>query len=478
MRPGPHPARPIQYEVHTRTVESGVDLSSLAEVVASHPDAAIIGGNDSVGRAGRFSIFAMQPSHVLQLGPDTPDPLAAIEAYLAVPAPVLPPDMPAGLFAGGWIGFFSYDLGRHIEKLPDCAIDDLRLPLARLAFYDHAICYDHQNGIFRLVVAAPAGEPAIAGRKFGQLEALLETARTNPPVPEPRFPASQSYLDGVRSNMKRADYRRTFEAIQRHIRDGDVYQINLSQRFECDFNARPIDLFHWQSRHNPSPFAAYIAADDFALVSASPEMFLTVRHGRISTKPIKGTRPRVTAGPDMDERNQRNLAELLQSPKEQAELNMIVDLERNDIARVCKPGTRHVAEPRTIEAYPTVFHAVATIAGELARPQKPGLIAEILRAAFPGGSITGAPKVAAMTIIEQLEPLRRGPYTGSIGYIGLDGSIQLNIAIRTAVIVGDKAYVQTGGGIVADSDCDAEYDETLVKARALIEGIEAVSNPQ
>jgi para-aminobenzoate synthetase component 1 len=272
--------------------------------------------------------------------------------------------------------------------------------------------------------------------------------------------------------MTRDYYFRAFEKIRRHIYDGDVYQINFSQRFESQYLARPIDLFHWQNRYNPSPYSAYIDAGNFQIVSASPEMFITVNDRIISTKPIKGTRKRFDdTKPEAKTLNDENFKQLLNSAKEKAELNMIIDLERNDIARLCKPGTRIVSQPRTIETCPSVYHAVATISGELRDNVN---LCDILKATFPGGSITGAPKIRAMQIINEIEPTARGIYTGSIGFIGIDGSICLNIAIRTVIIKNNMAYVHAGGGIVADSDAQAEYDETLTKARALIAGIKSV----
>ncbi len=214
-----------------------------------------------------------------------------------------------------------------------------------------------------------------------------------------------------------------------------------------------------------------IDAGQLHIVSASPEMFITIRDGVISTKPIKGTRPRINNPSQSQQINEKNFNELLTSEKEQAELNMIIDLERNDVARICQPGTRKVVQPRTIESYPTVFHAVATVAGQLRREIT---FCDVLKAMFPGGSITGAPKIRSMEIIDETEPTARGVYTGSIGFIGIDGAVSLNIAIRTIIIAGQKAYAQTGGGIVADSDPQAEWDETITKARALIAGINSI----
>jgi len=274
--------------------------------------------------------------------------------------------------------------------------------------------------------------------------------------------------------MDKDYYMQTVEKIKRYIYDGEVYQINFSQRFECDYDARPIELLHWQNHYNPSGYAAYIDGGSFYIVSASPEMFITIANGVIQTKPIKGTRRRIseTARKNSHAKqiNAKNFNELLHSKKEQAELNMIIDLERNDVAKICKPGTRKVIQPRTIESYPTVFHAVATVAGQL---RKEITFCDILRAMFPGGSITGAPKIRSMEIIDETEPTSRGVYTGSIGFIGIDGCACLNIAIRTIIITNRKSFAQTGGGIVADSDPQAEWDETITKARALLAGIKA-----
>jgi para-aminobenzoate synthetase component 1 len=305
---------------------------------------------------------------------------------------------------------------------------------------------------------------------------LTESQRIHVPL------AAEADVDHVdfsrtRCNMSKDDYLRAVRKIKHYIHDGDVYQINFSQRFDCDYNARPIDLYHWQNIFNPSGYAAYIDAGDFHIVSASPEMFVTISDGIIRTKPIKGTRPRINEDnrviPQAKRINAENFNELLRSQKEQAELNMIVDLERNDVAKICLPGTRRVTQPRTIETYPTVFHAVATVAGRL----REGIsFCDVLKAMFPGGSITGAPKIRAMEIIDETEPTARGVYTGGIGFIGIDGTACLNIAIRTIIITRGRAFAQAGGGIVADSDPEAEWQETITKARALIAGIQSVTH--
>jgi para-aminobenzoate synthetase component 1 len=349
------------------------------------------------------------------------------------------------------------------------------MPLIRLCFYDRFIAYDHLEDTFWLLALQLPNDSEKPQEKLATLEKLLtDSEKQHIPSPPP-VDIENIDFSQIRCNMSREYYLNEFEKIKRYIYDGDVYQINFSQRFECEYQAGPIDLFHWQNHYNPSPCAAYIDAGSFQIVSASPEMFITIENNTISTKPIKGTRPRIEESGQGKQINAKNFDELVGSEKEQAELNMIVDLERNDIARICEPGTRKVVQPRTIESYPTVFHAVATVAGQL---RNDITFCDILRAMFPGGSITGAPKIRSMEIIDETEPTARGVYTGSIGYIGLDGSVSLNIAIRTIIINNQKAFAQTGGGIVADSDPEAEWNETITKARALLAGIKATQQAQ
>lgn len=464
----------ISCTCHFKRIRASVDLPAISEVFAGRRSPSILGGNAAVAGAERFSYWAAEPRETFEFTPDRTDPFGELQKLLAKYelADGSAARWPQGLLPGGWIGYFSYELGRYIERLPQTTVDDLALPLVRLCFYDRLLACDHREQTFWAVALELPGESESPQDKIAALERLVDTSR-NLRIEEPRSANIERIdLANVVGNLTQDDYLRAVERTQRYIRDGDVYQVNLSQRFERAFTGRPIDLFHWQNRFNPSPYAAYIDLGETRIVSASPEMFITIRDGRILTKPIKGTRPRLDPfGKDGQAANVRSFEDLRTNEKERAELNMIVDLERNDIARICVPGTRQVVQPRTIETYPTVFHAVATVAGQL----RPNIgFTEILKAVFPGGSITGAPKIRAMEIIDELEPTARGVYTGSIGYLGLDGTVCLNIAIRTIIIAGRRAFVQTGGGIVADSSPAAEWEETLTKARALLAGIEAV----
>jgi para-aminobenzoate synthetase component 1 len=511
----------ILCRLHCRKVWASANLPGLSEVFTRFESASIIGGNTAKTDTDRFSYWAADPKDVFEFRAGQKDPFGKLQRALAKYE--LEKDckssLPKGIFRGGWIGYFSYELGRYIERLPATTIDDIGVPLIRLCFYDRFIAYDHIEESFWLIALQLPGDIEGPEDKLAALERLLaESQRICVPKPAP---ADLDKIDfsRFRSNMDKNYYLRTVEKIKKYIYDGEVYQINFSQRFECDYDARPIELYHWQNHYNPSPYASYIDGGGFHIVSASPEMFITIADDLIRTKPIKGTRRRIietapkNSWPVTDKSmggslkrslgmvpkpspkpsalrlppsklglterlhakqiNAKNFNELLHSEKEQAELNMIIDLERNDVARICRPGTRTVVQSRTIETYPTVFHAVATVAGQL---REEITFCDALKALFPGGSITGAPKIRSMEIIDETEPTARGVYTGSIGFIGIDGSACLNIAIRTIIIKDQKAYAQAGGGIVADSDPEAEWAETIVKARALLAGINSVTH--
>jgi para-aminobenzoate synthetase component 1 len=469
--------RGILCRLHYRQIRKPINLPVLSETFATLKNPSILGANIARKDADRFSYWATGPKEVFEFLAGQKEPFTKLQK--ALDKYKLEDDhetaLPKGIFRGGWVGYFSYELGRYIEKLPETTTDDLQMPLIRLCFYDRFIAYDHLEDTFWLLALQLPNDSEKPQEKLATLEKLLtDSEKQHIPSPPP-VDIENIDFSQIRCNMSREYYLNEFEKIKRYIYDGDVYQINFSQRFECEYQAGPIDLFHWQNHYNPSPCAAYIDAGSFQIVSASPEMFITIENNTISTKPIKGTRPRIEESGQGKQINAKNFDELVGSEKEQAELNMIVDLERNDIARICEPGTRKVVQPRTIESYPTVFHAVATVAGQL---RNDITFCDILRAMFPGGSITGAPKIRSMEIIDETEPTARGVYTGSIGYIGLDGSVSLNIAIRTIIINNQKAFAQTGGGIVADSDPEAEWNETITKARALLAGIKATQQAQ
>jgi para-aminobenzoate synthetase component 1 len=461
----------VTCKLNYKKIRADINLPALSEMFARLKSPSILGGNPAKKDMGRFSYWAAEPKEVFEFRAGQKDPFEKLQCALnkyKLEGNHLN-GLPKGIFCGGWIGYFSYELGRYIEKLPETTTDDLQMPLIRLCFYDRVVVYDHTEGNFWLIALRLPNDIETPKGKLSALERLLDEPR-NIAVKCPKSTNLENIdFSQIRCNMDKDYYFEAIEKIKRYIYDGDVYQINFSQRFECDYSARPIELFHWQNCFNPSPYAAYIDAGDFHIVSTSPEMFITIIDGNISTKPIKGTRPRTNDNLV----DARNFNELVNSEKEQAELNMIIDLERNDVARICEYGTRTVVQPRTIESYPTVFHAVATIAGQL---RKEITFCDVLKGMFPGGSITGAPKIRSMEIIDETEPTARGVYTGSIGFLGIDGSVSLNIAIRTIIIKSNTAFAQTGGGIVADSDPQAEWDETITKARALLAGIRATQS--
>jgi para-aminobenzoate synthetase component 1 len=374
-------------------------------------------------------------------------------------------------FVGGAVGYLSYDLGHFIEKLPSKAVNDLQLPECYLGFYDAVAIFDHLEG--RAFIASTGfpekgnGWQARAQARLEELQRMLADAHTLKELEAKQFDQPTRSKVDLRSNFTHEAYLEAVQKARDYIIAGDIFQVNISQRFEADMPLQPYELYQRLRKINPAPFASYLNFDGVAVVSASPERFLLLRGGRVETRPIKGTRPR-GKDPAKDEALAR---ELVNSFKDKAEHVMIVDLERNDIGRVCCFGTVRVSELMALEKYATVFHLTSTVEGRL-RPGKNAI--DLLKATFPGGSISGAPKVRAMEIIDELEPTRRSVYTGSIGYLSFDGNLDLNIVIRTILVKKDKAYFQVGGAVVYDSDPEAEYVETLDKAKALIQALSMV----
>ena len=385
-----------------------------------------------------------------------------LEKYVIQPCPYPIP------LVGGVVGYFSYDLCHFIERLPATAIDDFHLPECYLAFYDSVLAFDNLEGK-AYVVATGFPEQEEASRKEKAKERIekLKDMVTEAPRPEEALyskvvPGANSLK--LRANFTHEGYVEAVATAREYIASGDIFQVNLSQRFEADLPIAPYELYRRLRLVNPAPFACYLNFDDVVIASASPERFLRLRGDLVETRPIKGTRPRGKSV-EADDALSR---ELLHSVKDRAENVMIVDLERNDLGRVCRYGTIRVRELWALEKYATVFHLTSTVEGRLREGNNR---IDLLRAIFPGGSITGAPKVRAMEIIDELEPTRRSIYTGSIGYLSFSGEMDLNIVIRTFLIKNGKAYFQVGGGVVYDSDPEAEYQETLDKARALIEAL-------
>ena len=384
----------------------------------------------------------------------------------ATPLPGLPP------FQGGAAGCIAYEWGSTLERLPPLAPGDLGVPDVLLGIYDWVIAWDHEQSSAWIISRGLGGrDPA---RRLGEVRTLL--ARPAEAVPRPpdrpgvHRPGTRAVPDlaplPVRSSFDRDGYERAVEQVRRHILAGDVFQVNISQRFELPVSKPPLELYRALRQRHPAGFGALIETEEFAILSSSPERFVCTDGRRVETRPIKGTRPRG----DTPAADQALAAELEASGKDRAENVMIVDLMRNDLYRVCRPGTVRVPELCVLEAHPTVHHLVSTVEGELAAGAD---ATALLRAAFPGGSITGAPKVRAMEIIAELEPTRRGVYCGSIGYLSVTGAADFSIAIRTAVVKDGVAFVSAGGGITADSDPAEEYDETIAKVRGVLAALAA-----
>ena len=365
-------------------------------------------------------------------------------------------------FAGGSVGYLGYELRTFVEDVPISASDDLGLPDCWIGFYDCAAVFDHKDRTIALNACTLHDSP---DRRVGleTLEDLILRAR-NEKEQEHSSELPRPGAHTPSSSFTRAGYCAAVREVKEYIAAGHVYQVNLSQRFTAPVEMDAWDVYLRLRKHNPAPYAAYLNAGDFQVVSSSPECFLALDPASrlVTTRPIKGTRPR-SADPAEDA---RLASELAASAKDIAENIMIVDLERNDLGRVCEFGSVAAPDLAVIESHPTVHHLVSTITGRLRRDHD---VLDLLTACFPGGSITGAPKIRAMEIIDELETVRRGVYTGSIGYLGFDGSANLNIAIRTAVVKDGFWHLHVGGGIVADSDPEMEYQETLDKGRAFFE---------
>ncbi|MBI4881865.1 MAG: aminodeoxychorismate synthase component I [Planctomycetes bacterium] len=359
-------------------------------------------------------------------------------------------------FRGGAAGFLSYDLGRFLEKLPRSALLSSAAPDLWFGLFNRGLEIDLESGAGTLFVAEVPGS---ARRGRGYAAAALADARARLAAPPAPLPAAQA-AGPLRSNFARASYAAAVERVREYITRGDVYQVNLAQRFAAEFRGDPAAVYQRLRALNPAPFAAFVDTGAVHILSSSPERFLLLEGDAVETRPIKGTRPRTGRALE-DERLKQDL---MTSAKDAAELAMIVDLLRNDLGRVARFGSVEVAEAARLTTHATVFHREATVRARL-RPDAGA--SDLIRAAFPGGSVTGAPKIRAMEVIEELEGVRRGPFTGSIGWIGFDGDLDLNIAIRTLVIEEGRAHFHAGGGVVLDSDPEAEYEETLAKARAL-----------
>ncbi|MHC4872308.1 MAG: anthranilate synthase component I family protein [Planctomycetota bacterium] len=429
---------------------------------------------ESFGDKSRWSFFAADPLYIFKYkkGRGTLASESDVEDFRGNPFDIL--DEIQGRFScssvfaekqapfpfkGGWLGAFSYELGYYIEDIKAEFSDDFAMPELYLAFYESFLVYDNSEKSWYCAGLQRGGEDErCVDERLGKISALLEVNSGH----------EKADIEIDENNIVRDFSRSEYEGIVRqaveYIYAGDIFQVNLSQRFSAAGDFDSAEIMSALMQKNPAPFSAYLEFDGKAVISSSPERFLLLSGRKLETRPIKGTRPR---GSDA-ESDKRFKEELLASEKDAAELNMITDLLRNDLGRVCEYGSVKVIESRLLEEYKTVFHTVSIIKGLLRDGTNAG---ELLKAAFPGGSITGAPKVRAMQIVAELERCRRSFYTGAVGYIGVDGDIDLNIAIRTILYDGSKLTFQAGGGIVAESDPAMEYEETLHKAEGMFRAL-------
>jgi len=414
---------------------------------------------------GRYSFLGIDPFYILET--KNQDPFINLREMLQKYRISLPKNSPP--FLGGAVGYLAYDLGFLLEKkLRRITKDDLGIPDCLFGFYNTVITIDNFKKIFYIsAVGFPEKSyhlsKSLSESNFKKIYKLLAQAKFCK-INNKKNKSKDKQLK-LKSNFTREDYLLAITKAKRYIKEGDIYQVNLSQRFESSTNLSAFQIYKRLRKLSPSYFSAYQDFGGFQILSSSPERFLRLEANTVSTRPMKGTRPRFK----IIQKDLRLKKELLESEKDAAELIMIVDLERNDLGRVCKYDSIKVDRLRDLEEYNTVFQTTATISGEL-HEYKDRI--DLLRACFPGGSITGCPKIRAMEIIEELEPTRRSIYTGSLGYLSFSGNMDFNMLIRTILKKEDKLYFGVGGGIVADSIPQKEYEETLVKARAMIEAID------
>ncbi len=436
------------------------DVAPVFSAFAHHPWAIFLDSGRPLSQFGRYEIFSAYPKKTFltrgklttitsggnqQIVPDDPFELLASELSRNL---VEPDELP---FTGGALGFFSYDLGRRVEHVPTTALDDIELPEMAIGIYHWAYIADHIEKT--AVVVGDMSEPRV---RLNWQDIINSVSQANNVEPDAEYKA----VNTIQSNMTAEQYAEKFSAVKNYIGSGDCYQVNLAQRFNVAVEGDSWSGYQRLRKINPSPFSAYMNVPECKVLSVSPERFLQVNNQVVETKPIKGTRPRSD-----DEKIDNNLKqELEKSTKDRAENVMIVDLLRNDLSKCCEINSVKVTKLFDIESFPTVHHLVSTIEGKLPSETSP---IELLRECFPGGSITGAPKIRAMEIIEELEIHRRGLYCGSIGYIGFNRKMDTNIAIRTIIHKNSQAYFYAGGGLVWDSQVDEEYQETFDKAAAM-----------
>ncbi|HUY88584.1 MAG TPA: anthranilate synthase component I [Pirellulales bacterium] len=405
---------------------------------------------------------------------DAEDPLAELQRRLSAVRAATLAELPP--FCGGAVGYAGYDTVRYTEHLPDAPQDDRGLPDLAFAFFDSVVVFDNVRKTMTVVAMARLDAGQSAGKQPDLEAAYADACRRVDALVDrlasPKVDLRPTDIDlqgdpqlSFKSNFPEGDFQAAVEKCLEYIRAGDIFQVVLSQRLQTTVHSPPFEIYRTLRVVNPSPFMFYLRTPQVTLVGSSPEILVRVMDGRVTVRPLAGTRRRGAT----EEEDRRLAEELLADPKERAEHVMLVDLGRNDVGRVARYGTVELTDVMTIERYSHVMHITSNVTGQLA-PECDAF--DALRACLPAGTVSGAPKVRAMQIIDELEPHRRGPYAGAVGYIDFNGNMDTCIALRTIVVQGDQAYVQAGAGIVADSVPEAEYQETLNKARGLLKAIE------
>jgi len=369
-------------------------------------------------------------------------------------------------FFGGAVGYLSYDMVRYMEKLPDKNPDDLNLPDMYFMITDTILIFDHVLHKIKIISNAYV-ENGDADKAYQSALQKIESLVKDLNAPAPPLPETPEVkvTHELRSNFKKEEFEKAVEDSKEYIKAGDIFQVVLSQRFETDITSSPFDIYRALRSINPSPYMYYLQFEDATLVGSSPEILVRADEGKLQLRPIAGTRPR---GKNQEE-DEALIKDLLADPKERAEHLMLVDLGRNDLGRISEYGSVHVSDFMIIEKYSHVLHIVSNVEGTLAKGKD---AFDVLNATFPAGTVSGAPKIRAMEIIDELEPTRRGPYAGTVGYFSFSGNLDACITLRTIVIKGNKAYIQAGAGLVADSVPSSEYQETVNKSKAMLKAIE------
>jgi para-aminobenzoate synthetase component 1 len=451
-----------------KTIPMDFHAEELLDIFSKEKSLVFLHSSMRDAHKGRFSFLAFNPFKVVSLrGKDSMENLR--RDFMPFKTNIRIPQTP---LTSGIIGFISYDYGLCQEKIKLQSDDSYKLPDVHFGFYDSVLVIDHFKKTTSVVSTGISEKRTHLKESKSKSDLTYIIKR----LTERKTPSgTQNYFKNIKleSNFSKASYLKAIKRALYHIKVGDIYQVNLAQRFMFDLKDgifNPISFYKTLIKNSPSPFSGYLDAKSFQIMSSSPERFLSLIKDKVTTSPMKGTRPR-SRNARQDEKYKK---EILLSPKDRAELLMITDLERNDLGRVCRYGSVKVKDMRTIETYKTVYQATSTIEGRLTK-DKDGF--DLIQAAFPGGSITGCPKIRAMNIIEELEPTRRGIYTGILGYMDFNGDLDFNILIRTALRLKDKLYFQSGGGIVADSKPLKEYNETLVKARGILQTLNEMNKP-